>query len=372
MNAIPLTRTPRLQSRCQRFLLLPLIVALAAGSPVCALTINPIFDTTITSDPQAQTIEAEIISAISVYESTFSDPVTVTITFQEVNTGLGASSKYFQSFRYVDYVAALQSHGTTADDATALANLPNGGLNPVNNNQNVNLNLALARALGFSADTPAGQSDGVISLKTSIMNLTRSNIDPNKYSLFAVACHEIDEVLGFGSALNGLNNGDPAPTGAVSPQDLFRFDQNGGRSFTTAINATSYFSLDHTTQLARYNQTQGGDFADWYSAGGQTPQVQDAFQTAGSTPVLGVELRALDVIGFHRGTDPVWVDFAFNGAPNLGTYNNPYTTLGAGANAIFSGGLVLLKGPRTSFEAPITISKPMTIQTVGGLATVTH
>jgi Divergent InlB B-repeat domain len=53
--------------------------------------------------------------------------------------------------------------------------------------------------------------------------------------------------------------------------------------------------------LARFNQTQGGDFQDWYSPGGQTPQVQDAIGTRGATPVLGTELRALDVIGYTRG-----------------------------------------------------------------------
>src|SRR6185369_2143859 len=127
--------------------------------------------------------------------------------------------------------------------------------------------------------------------------------DPSKYSLFAVASHEIDEVLGFASALNGLNNGDLTPTGAIAPEDLFRYDQNGARSLTTALNAVAYFSLDGVTHIARFSQQQGGDFSDWYSPG-QPPQVQDAFSTAGAAPVLGVELRALDVIGYTRVEHP--------------------------------------------------------------------
>src|SRR6185295_9268981 len=60
--------------------------------------------------------------------------------------------------------------------------------------------------------------------------------------------------------------------------------------------------LDGNTHLAQFNQDAGGDFGDWYSPGGQTPQIQDAFATAGSAPVLGVELRVLDVLGYHRVT----------------------------------------------------------------------
>ena len=266
------------------------------------LTIIPNFDSTITSDPQAATIEATIDAAIAVYQSNFSDPITVNITFQKISGGLGQSTGvYYQQLSYSSYRAALVAHATTADDATALAHLPAGPNNPVTGDPSVNLKLALARALGFSADPPPGQPDGTVGLNLAIMNLSGASTDPSKFSLFATVSHEIDEVLGFSSALNGLANGDPAPTGAVFPEDLFRYDQTGARSFTTDASAPSYFSLDGTTDLARYNQTQGGDFHDWYSFfGGQTLQVQDAYSPPGSSPVLGVELRVLDAIGFTR------------------------------------------------------------------------
>jgi hypothetical protein len=186
-----------------------------------------------------------------------------------------------------------------------LAYLPNSAFNPVNGNQSINITLPLARALGFSANTPPGQTDGTIYLNTASMNLSLSVTNPAKFSLYATVCHEIDEVLGFSSALNGLNNGDPAPTGPIDPEDLFRYDGTGARSFTTDVNASSYFSLDGTTDLARFNQHQGGDFQDWYSFyGGQTPRVQDAYATAGSSPVPSVELRVLDVIGYARVIAP--------------------------------------------------------------------
>src|SRR5258707_434566 len=53
------------------------------GRQLLALVINPTFASNITSDPNAATIEATINRAIQAYESSFSDNITVNITFQE-------------------------------------------------------------------------------------------------------------------------------------------------------------------------------------------------------------------------------------------------------------------------------------------------
>ena len=266
------------------------------------LTIIPTFDSTITGDPKAATIEATINAAISVYRESFSDPITVTITFTEMSDGLGLNSTYYNNYSYSAYRAALVSHATTADDTNALAHLPSSAGNPVNGNSQMYLNLPLARALGLgNSAPPQGENDSTIYLNTAIMNLSSTATDPDLYSLFATVSHEIDEAIGLGSALNGLTNGAPAPTGPVEPEDLFRYDQNGSRSLTTSLNATSFFSLDGTTDLAQFNQYEGGDFGDWYSYNAVvTPQVQDAFAPPGDNPILAVELRALDVIGYKR------------------------------------------------------------------------
>ena len=256
------------------------------------LTITPIWDSTITSDPNAATIQATINSTIQIYQTTFSNPTTVTITFSEMSSGLGQNISYYNTISYTSFRSALVSHGTSANDATALTSVPNQSTNPVNGNASVNLTLPNLRTLGFTGSSynpPAGQTDSTISLNTSLMNLTRSSINPSKYDLMAVASHEIDEVLGFGSALNGLSNGAPAPTTAIWALDLFRYDQTqtNVRSFNTTQSSPAYFALTGTSApLARFNQTAGGDFSDWYSPGGQTPQVQDAFGTPGSTPNL--------------------------------------------------------------------------------------
>jgi len=271
------------------------------------LIITPTFDSSITSDPQAATIMATINSALAVYQNSFSDPVTVTITFKEMGGGLGQSSTYYSGFSYSSYRAALASHATTSDDTAALAHLPNQSSNPVNGNSTINLSLPLARVLGYSGvNPPPGATDGTIFLNTSIMNLSLSTTNPTKYSLFGTVCHEVDEVLGFLSSLNGLNNGDPAPVGPISPADLFRYDALGNRSFDTGVGTAAYFSIDGTTDLVRYNQQQGGDFQDWFSYpfGAAIPRVQDVFSGIGSQPVPTVELRVLDVIGYARVLPP--------------------------------------------------------------------
>jgi hypothetical protein len=264
-----------------------------------ALTINPTFDSTITSDPNAATIMNTINTAIAAYASSFSDSATVNITFQEVTTGLGGSSTFQNTVDYDDYRAALVTHATTADDATALATLPTGANNPVNNGTTVILKTALIRALGLSGGSVA--SDCTISLNTSICNLDRTSVqDPTKYDLLAVTCHEIDEAIATGSALDNQNNGDPAPA-TIKADDLYRFDQTGARSYDTALATQAFFSINGgTTTLARFNQSQNGDFGDWFSTGPHTPQIQDAFGTPGATPNLVVELRRLDVLGYKR------------------------------------------------------------------------
>jgi hypothetical protein len=114
--------------------------------------------------------------------------------------------------------------------------------------------------------------------------------------------HEIDEVLGLGSALPSIPSGNPFP------EDLFRYDSTGARSFTTTATAQAFFSINGTTDLAQFdNQNDGGDFGDWQSnplPAGVQPKVQDAFATVGATPALGVELRALDGIGYDSIPEP--------------------------------------------------------------------
>lgn len=69
---------------------------------------------------------------------------------------------------------------------------------------------------------------------------------------------------------------------------------------------------------------------------------------------------------------PVWVDFNYKGIMELGTFANPYKTLSNGVSAVSKGGTIAFKGyvqPSISHET-MTISKPMTLISAGGPATV--
>jgi hypothetical protein len=254
----------------------------------------------------------------------------------------------------------LAATATTAMDANALAHLPAGANNPVNGSATIDLTVPNGRALGFSGpdwDVIPGLPDGTVSLNTSIMNLTRTSIDPSKYDLLAVVAHEIDEVLGLSSALDGLANGDPAPTGYVDVMDLFRYDLSGNRSFDTLSSSQAYFSLDGTTRLMRFNQDANGDFHDWYSPGGQTPRVQDAFGTPGATPNPTVELIGLDVIGYHFLVPTIAIASAGNGRETVSwSPNTPGFVLQERANLV--SGLWLNSASGTN--NPVTVTNTTT------------
>jgi hypothetical protein len=269
----------------------PAQVSITVNPPSAGLIINPIFDSSITGDPNATAIMNGINAAIQVYEAHYSDPVTVNIVFQTMPSGLGMSATFGGNTSYSSFLNALTSDSRTGNDPVALAHIPGGANNPVDGTASIRLTTANFRALGFNANPPPGSPDSTISLNVSLMNLDRSSIDPSKYDLIAVASHEIDEALGTSSGAGG---------GTVRPVDLFRYSSGGTRNFTTAGD-DAYFSIDGgSTDLARYNQDPGGDYGDWWSAfGGQTPQVQDAFATPGATPDLGVEFTVLDVIGWN-------------------------------------------------------------------------
>jgi hypothetical protein len=273
------------------------ILNIMAIGPLTGLIINPTWDSTILNDPNAAAIMNTINNAILIYETKYSDPVTVNITFAEGGT-LGMSSTFYSDIPYTTFYNALVGDSKTTNDLTALSHIPlNGGIDPVDNHGSIRVTTANQRAIGLSANPP---SDGTIYVNVSACNLDRISIDINKYDLMSVVSHEIDEVMGTSSSLGA---GDPEPFSR--PADLFRYNSAGDRTYVN-FGDDSWFSIDGTNRLVQYNQIGGADYGDWWSAGVHTPRVQDAFGTTGATPNLGVELTLLDVIGWDlvAGTLP--------------------------------------------------------------------
>src|SRR5579871_2660302 len=159
-NVYPLTtrfvtrRDPRMKTSvsCSTFALVGLSLSALTATPAAAqLMIIPTFDSTITSDPNAAAIETTINNAISVYEHTFSNPITVSVLIHEDQSiGLGQSAFVADTVDYNTFRTALQ---TTKGPGGAgfLANLPTSG-NPVpgNSNAGVAASTANLRAIGLS------------------------------------------------------------------------------------------------------------------------------------------------------------------------------------------------------------------------------
>lgn len=272
------------------------LLGLAAGPARAQLVITPTFLSSITGDPNATAIEGVINQAIQEYQTKFSDPINVQIEFGSMTTGLGSSFWGFYNLPYATFQTALALDKTSADDTTALSLLPASATNPVNGAGTINVKTANLRAVGLSfAGFIDGSFDGRIGLNTHITDIGSPGTT-GQYSLKATVEHEIDEVLGLGSSLAGV------PFQTIFPEDLYRYNSTGGRSFTSSSTAQAFFSINGTTLLAQFdNQNDGGDFGDWQSNPrplGVQPKVQDAFATPGAHPTLGVELTALDVIGY--------------------------------------------------------------------------
>lgn len=252
-------------------------VPVAAAICMASLPAHAGLTFTTTFDPSYNaTARATIATGLAEYGALFNDNVNVTLKFLNSGFGLGSSLTYGFDVSYRTYYNVLVADATSANDTIALARLAADGAgasNPVNATGTINQGRAGLAAVGINIDTSgiADYFDGEIDLNLNIMNLDRIAINPAKCDLKGVLQHEVDEVMGTIS-----HGGQTHPR----PADLFRFDAAGNRSFTTADTAAAYFSINGTTQLARYNQSPGGDYGDWFSCFDRVvPQVQDACST---------------------------------------------------------------------------------------------
>jgi hypothetical protein len=289
------------------------------------LVISPTFDSSITGNANALAIENAINTSIGVYESLFTDNITISILYRYSNTapnggplisGALAQSNSTQYSRfYNSYISALAADTSkSANDVTAIANLPAASAFP-NNPTRVDVSSANGRSVGFfntpgvmSADGSVGVGgtlDGIVTLNSGAnLNFTRPVGNSGKFDALALIEHETDEVLGFGSILP--NTLDGTSNAAIRPQDLFRYSAPHGLSLSASGAVSSYFSIDGgVTSIVAYNQNSGGDYGDWGS--NATPLVQLAFvnpNTQSDVTQNSPEGITMDVIGYNLSSVP--------------------------------------------------------------------
>lgn len=276
-------------------------LALMASAPASALVINPVYDSSVTSLGYSAQIQNAFNTVASDFARSFTSPVTINIGVswgKVANTALpsnavGASSNnlygYFSYGQVVNYLnQSSRSNPSDTSLATALQYLP---ASITSGPTNFAITSANAKALGIVSGTQSSM-DAYIGFAGQASNYA---FDPaattsSVFDFQAVAAHELAEVLGRISGVDG---------GAWrSPLDLFRYSAPGVLSYD--YNQAAYFSIDGgKTRLADFNNSaSGGDRGDWLTLGSSS-DVSDAFIGQGQRKNLtAVDLRALDVLGW--------------------------------------------------------------------------
>ncbi len=304
-------------------------------APTTGLTIHPTFDSSITGNPNAAAIQAMINRAIAIYESLFSDPITIQIRFRYATTapdgsplpqGLVSESDFvlYTNISWNTYISALRADARTSNDNIANASLPGSALSP-----HIRPGSANGRAVGLNtppamfADGTVGQGgpyDGIVTLNSSRPLQFSRPVNANNFDAQRLTEHEIDEVIGLGSRL-GRNSND------LRPQDLFSWSSAGHRNITSS--GTRYFSINGgVTNIVGFNQDPDGDFGDWLSSACPQahPYVQNAFSCAGQSSDISAtspEGINLDVVGYDlsAAASSPENDFNNDGHPDYLLYN---------------------------------------------------
>lgn len=250
-----------------------------------ALTINTVFDNSVTSSEQAA-----FNYAVQQFEHALADNITVLINVDgNLGGGLASTSTSVLFGTYHDIrVAVNAKYGS----ALLPTNEPSGADSALS----IGMSTAEAKALGLASFNGV---DGSISFNSNLAYAT----DPSHqavagaYDLIGIAEHEISEILGRAS---GLTQGSPFYT----PLDFLRYTGNGVQSFSSTDTGV-YFSLDGgKTNIQGFNSNLGGDISDW---NGSNPA--DAFNAFISTnQALGItaaDWSSMRAIGYTLAPVPL-------------------------------------------------------------------
>ena len=269
-----------------------------------ALTIIPVYDSSVTSLANAATVEAAFQAVANEFDDSFAAPVTVKIgvSWGKVNghsLGWGniaaSQSPLTGPFSYSDvaaiFAADAASNPTDVSMALAAANLaansPAGSLP-------YEVPYAQAQAIGFLPPTMNPDSGYVGFSSSTTWDYSPANgISTGAYDFQGLAAHEISEVLG---RITGLATSRPI---YATLMDALRYSAPGASSFSYSTPA--YLSIDGgVTKLGAFNYSGAGDRSDWLPVAGDA---QSAFLSTGVRYGLSSgDMTALDVLGWGAWT----------------------------------------------------------------------
>ncbi len=315
---------------------LPLLLPMLAASPAKALTINV---NDITAGGADATALAAFNQAAGLWESVFTDPVSVNIDFDFAPLGagiLGGTGSNTIGATVSNTVAALAADATSAADAVAVANLPanptidfrtNDAVtsaifldnNGTGNNAFLDINRANAKALGLLAGNDAGTDATITFSSTFGFDFDAGDgIGAGLFDFVGVAAHEIGHALGFVSGVDivDLTHGaglfapvNLDPFRVFSVLDLYRYSAEslalgaGVFDFATGSHAGDvFFSLDGgatslgTFETGSFNGT-GRQASHWRDNLGQGI-MDPTFAPQEFGVITGLDVLAFDAMGW--------------------------------------------------------------------------
>jgi hypothetical protein len=204
-----------------------------------ALTIIPSFDFSVTSNPNAAAVIADVQTAINFYQSTFTAPITVKMSFSEtlISNRFVATSAfptYVSDYNTVYKPALLAADATSLIGRIASSNLP-----PVPQGTLIEYTSAAGRALGLN--TSATFSDGFINLSPNNQYvIPPPGVPLNGFSGLQAIEHEMNEVLGIGGFSFKVPPANPIGSMNLFSQNVagnFYLSVDGGRTLLAQFNA---------------------------------------------------------------------------------------------------------------------------------------
>ncbi|HXQ02781.1 MAG TPA: NF038122 family metalloprotease, partial [Candidatus Udaeobacter sp.] len=299
------------------------------------MIIHATFDSSITNNPNAAAIEAMINRAISIYESLFSDPITIEILYRYSTAGpdgtplpagtLSQSDSIIYMIPWDVYINALRADARTNNDILANASLPATALSATikpkgPNGRAIGLNTPPAMfANGTLGD--GGPFDGIVTLNSSAPFQFTRPVSGNNFDAQNGTEHETDEIIALTSRANISD---------LRPQDLFSWSSASVRNISTT--GARYFSINGGfTNIVNFNQNPSMDLGDWLSTA--CPQAHPYVQNAAGCRGQSSDVTAtspeginLDVVGYDLVTAPRAAvgDFNSDGHPDY-VLRNPGT-----------------------------------------------